>query len=184
MTKEFRRGACPAPASTSSMKKYCFSLWLSLLFTSVLFASPARAQESTAKETGKSPVIGNLTRLHKTYGCDCKLQTFNEARRNRADKFVFQSDAAAIPAWINIDGKDLSLKLVYASPSTNGALLGSRYYKKYRANGFSVLIRYVVSATCPEENPDCDEEGHIATIIVSKGGRRQSIKATGMCGWC
>jgi hypothetical protein len=169
---------------STSMKKYLFSLSLALLFTLVIAANAATAQESAANGKYNSPLIGNLKRLHKTYGCDCKLQTFKEARNDMANKFVFQSNLAATPAWMNIDGKDIQLKLMYASPSTKGVTLGSRYYKKYSAKGITILIRYVVSAVCPEENPDCDEEGHVATITVTKGGRRQSIKATGMCGWC
>jgi hypothetical protein len=166
------------------MKNIFLSLLASLVCGPILFTIAANAKQSHTASKSNSPVIGHLRKLHKTYGCDCKLQTFREARKDSLTKFVFQSDLAATPAWMNIDGRDVSLKFIYASPATNGVLLGSRYYKKYRAKGISVLIRYVVSAVCPEENPDCDEEGHIATIIVSKGGRRQSIKATGMCGWC
>lgn len=165
------------------MKKCFLTLLLGLACAPILFASAARAQDSQAASKNRSPLIGNLKRL-RNYGCDCKFQTLKEARSGRADRFVFQSDLAAIPAWVNIDGNDVSLKLVYASPASNGVLLGSRSYKKYEAKGIRVLIRFVVNAICPEENPDCDEAGYIATIIVSKGGRRQSIKATGMCGWC
>jgi hypothetical protein len=166
------------------MKNNFLSLLFSLVCGPILFSIAANAQQSQAASKNHTPVIGNLNRLHKTYGCDCKLQTFSEARKDSLSKFVFQSDMAATPAWMNIDGRDVSLKFIYASPATNGVLLGSRSYKKYKAKGVSVLIKYVVNAVCPEENPDCDEVGHIATIIVSKGGRRQSIKAIGMCGWC
>jgi hypothetical protein len=165
------------------MKKYLYTLLLSLVFAPMLLGGAANAQESRAASKSRPPLIGNLKRL-RNYGCDCKLQTLKEARNGMANKFIFQSDLAATPAWMNIDGKDVSLEFVYASLATNGALMGSRYYKRYKAKGISVLIKYVVNAVCPEENPDCDEQGHIATIIVNKGGRRQSIKATGMCGWC
>lgn len=165
------------------MNRYAFLLWLSLTFAPILFAQTAWAQEINAKGKSRSPVIGSLKRL-LNYGCDCKLQTLKEAGKERLDRFVFQSDLAATPAWMNIDGKDIRLQFIYSSPATNGVLLGSRHYKKYKARGISVLIRYVVTAVCPEENPDCDATGYRATIIVSKGGRRQSIKATGMCGWC
>jgi hypothetical protein len=164
------------------MKKYFFLLLSGLLLMPVFFAHTATAQDT--RSSGKSPVLGNLKRLHKTYGCDCKFQTLKEARTDPANKFVFQSDLAGTFAWVNIDGKDLKLKLIYASPATNGVLLGSRSYKKFSAKGISILIRYVVNAVCPEENPDCDATGFIATITVTSSGHRQSLKATGMCGWC
>jgi hypothetical protein len=182
MAKELKRGEDSWPESTT-MKNDFLALLLSLLCAPILFTSAANAQVRQATSKSPSPLIGNLKRL-RNFGCDCKFQTLKEARSGRADKFVFQSDLAAIPAWMNIDGNDVSLKLIYASPASNGVLLGSRSYKKYQAKGISVLIRYVVNAICPEENPDCDEAGYIATITVSKDGRRQSIKATGMCGWC
>jgi hypothetical protein len=181
MANEVKRRGGLARKS-KAMKKYFFSPLPGLLFTLTFFANATIAQEISA--SGKSPVIGNLKRLHKTYGCDCKFQTLKEAKSDLGNKFVFQSNLAATPAWINIDGKDIQLKLIYGSDATNGSLLGSRHYKKYSAKGISILIRYVVNAVCPEENPDCDEVGYSATITVTKGGRRQSIKATGMCGWC
>jgi hypothetical protein len=178
-----RRHALPHPRTC--MKKYFFSLLLSLVFTPALFSNQASAQERRANEKLSSqPLIGNLKKTHKTYGCDCTLQTLKASKNTTHARFVFESDAARTPAWMNLDGSDVELKLVYASLSTKGVTRGSRSHSKYRANEVSVLIKYVVSATCPEENPDCDSVGYTATITVTKGSRKQTIKAIGMCRWC
>lgn len=166
------------------MKKLCFFLLLSFVILATLSSDETLAQEIQADKKTDSPLIGNLKRLHKTSGCDCKLQTLKESRRSVLNRFVFQSDATGTPAWMNIDGKDVSLKMVSASFPTNGVTLGSRYHKRFIGKGVFVLIKYVINAVCPEENPDCDEEGHKATIIVTKEGRKHAIKTFGMCGWC
>jgi hypothetical protein len=166
-----------------TMNQCGFSLCLILLLLVSFLSGTVSAQELKPKAKPDAALIGTLKRLHN-YGCDCKLQSVKAARRNLGRNYLLQSDLGATLAWMNIDGKDIRLKLVYASSATNGVLLGSRSYKKFSSRGISVLIRYVVNAVCAEENPDCDEVGHIATISVNKNGRRQTIKAIGMCGWC
>lgn len=158
---------------------------LSFVFTSVLFSNAASAQERrTNEKVNSQPLIGNLKKTYKTDSCDCTLQTLKASQNTTHARFVFQSDAARTPAWMNLDGSDVELKLVYLSRSTKGVTMGSHSHSKYRAKGISVLINYVVNATCPEENPDCDSTGYSATITVTKGSRQQTIKATGMCRWC
>jgi hypothetical protein len=165
------------------MNRHRFSLCVLLLLMPDFLSGTVSARELKPKAKPGPTLIGNLKQL-RNYGCDCKLQTLKAASRDLGRNYVLQSDLGATLAWMNIDGKDIRLKLSYASSATNGVLLGSRSYKKFSARGISVLIRYVVNAVCAEENPDCDEVGHLATISVNKNGRRQTIKATGMCGWC
>jgi hypothetical protein len=164
------------------MKQYFFSLLFSSLFALLLFSSEASAQINGKPR--KHPLVHHLTKVDRALGCDCKLQTLKESRNDLKNRFVFQADLSGIPAWMNIDGRDVELKLIYASLATKGVTLGSRSHKKYRAKGISVVINYIVNAVCPEENPDCDSVGYAATITVTKGSRTQTIKASGMCGWC
>lgn len=167
------------------MRKYFYFLLVCLLCTLSLFPYEARTQETPGVGTSHpTALIGNLKKVQRNIGCDCKLQTLKESRNDIQNKFLFQAELQGSPAWMNIDGRDMELKLVYASPRTKGITLGSRYHKRFVGKGISVLIKYVVTEVCPEENDACDEEGHSATITVTKGARKQTIKAKGMCGWC
>jgi hypothetical protein len=171
--------------SRTCMKKYFMSLLVSFVFTPLLFSNEASAQERHAQERMSfQPLIGNLKKTYKTDSCDCTFQTLKASKNTTHARFIFQSDADRTPAWMNLDGSDVELRLVYVSRSTKGVTMGSRSHSKYRAKGISVLINYVVNASCPEENPDCDSVGYLATIFVTKGSRKQTIKAIGMCRWC
>ena len=79
--------------------------------------------------------------------------------------------------WLNINGRVTALKLV-SSTLTNVLRLKreSSYTERYRSGDITAEITYVVVKTLPEGT------AHTATVVVTKGNQRKTVKAVGDCG--
>ena len=82
---------------------------------------------------------------------------------------------------MNIDGKDVNLKLVGTTNESDWEV-GARSYKRYKANGIAVRIDFVVTRICKPGDEQCESTDYDATFTVTKAGRKRVIKAKGVCG--
>jgi hypothetical protein len=85
-------------------------------------------------------------------------------------------------AWMNINGRDIKLKLVDSGGDPTRRKVGRRLYRRYKADDIYVQADYVVTRVCPPSNPACESTLYRATFTVSRGEDRQIVKAGGECG--
>lgn len=157
------------------------------LFTSVgKPGAGASIQESLPSPPGAGPLrVANLIDLSMVEGCGCYFQLPAESKSRT--KYVFFSkingggDNEKV-AWMNIDGRDIKLKLVDSSRDSTRREIGMRLYRKYKAENIDVQADYIVTRVCPPSNPACEETLYKATFTVNSGARRQILKAKGSCG--
>lgn len=152
------------------------------------FAVAIGAGTSVIAQGGDSPAkaplpprVANLKDASVVEGCGCYFQFPAEWKRKQSDKYVFMEGIDDEGAWMNIDGKDVNLKL---AGSTNKSVfaVGARSSKRYKANGVAVRINLVVTRVCQPGDEQCESTDYDATFTVTKAGRRRVIKAKGVCG--
>ena len=146
----------------------------------------ASIQESSpAAQVSGPPRVANLTDLRMVEGCGCYFQLSAESKSRT--KYIFFSkingggDNEKV-AWMNIDGRDIKLKLVGSSEDSPRREVGMRLSRRYKADDIYVQADYIVTRVCPPSNPACEETLYQATFTVSRGVHRQIVKAKGACG--
>lgn len=124
----------------------------------------------------ENPLIGYIKDEDIVDMCGCSF-----AHETGSRGYTFTSDVEGKTAWMNIDGKDVKLKLAHSTGSRVHRM-GSRYVQTYEAEEVRVLIVMVVNRMCIPYSSECETTGYDVTITVRKGSRRQTVKAKGQCG--
>ena len=140
------------------------------------------AQEGASSVKAPLPArVANIKDTSVVDGCGCYFQFPAEWKQKQSDKYVFMEGIDDEGAWMNIDGKDMKLELVGSSNESVWGV-GSRSYKRYRANGITVRVDNVVTRICKPGDEQCESTDYDATFTVTKAGRKRVIKAKGVCG--
>ena len=152
---------------------------LLLALTLVLSASVIVAQQGAHVPAAK--LIGYVSGA-KVEGSGCDFQLAGESRSSRRYIF-FEDDSDGVP-YMNIDGRDVRLKLVSSTePYRRAERKGERFTRSYTTEGgVRVRMDIVVTSVCAPNDEACEFTGYKATITVSKGSRKQTVKAAGGCG--
>lgn len=137
---------------------------------------------ATAAASGQV-TIGDLKNADdNAMGCTCTVQKKAAAAIPHSRKFLFLSEPGTEDAWMNINGRDTKLKLVKTSAKEDDLYeVGSRFYEEYEAPGVKVRIDYVTTWVCPPDDEQCDHIKHDATITVTKGKSKTTLKAIAVC---
>jgi hypothetical protein len=98
--------------------------------------------------------------------------------------YIFISGAADT-VLMNIDGRDVRLQLVSTRARQrrkNRTYRGDRFVTLYRADGATVRVVETVTDACRYGDSLCEFNFLRAVITVSKGQRREVVRAAGACG--
>ena len=134
---------------------------------------------SFAQRASKSRLVANLERAELADGCGCYFR-FRDAGRH-PEKFMFVEGADDDP-WMNLAGRDVRLKRIGESPRVEKERVGSSHMKRFVVDDFSVTSTYVATRVCPSADEECESHEYIATFVVRKGRRAETVKAVGWCG--
>lgn len=127
--------------------------------------------------------IAELKNSDVVDGCSCGFQTAVEAKKPDSQKFLFLSELGTSEGWMNINGKDIKLKLVKTTENTRRrARVGDRFYEEYSSPGVKVRIDYTTKWVCPPRDESCEVTNYDVAITVTKGKSSKTLKAKGSCG--
>ena len=137
------------------------------------------AQEKRLTECGRCLLkVGVIAKGDSFDGAGCSLWMPSDAKKRRA-VFLSDFDGSAV---INIDGKDIELKLINRREPKGGPKKGDRSTWNYAAKNVSARVDYVVTRVCDPNDEACEVTWYDATIAVASGKRKRVVKVTGICG--
>ena len=97
-------------------------------------------------------------------------------------KYVFASDYQEHAA-MNIDGRDVKLKLVNSQELKLGFKVGDHSTFRYHgADSYDVEVIYTVTGVCKPDDEKCEVTEFNAVITVTSGSASCSLPAHGICG--
>lgn len=143
--------------------------------------SPSVSATPSSKPTSTSAIkIGLVDNSQRQYQDGCGCSFWNEKEEPIFDdpkthKYILLGNYEK-QAWMNIEDKIVELRLVKDTTKYQGKK-GDRYFQTYRANNIMVKVDCVADGFGDTHAVFCD-----ATITVTKGTRRQTVKAIGSCG--
>lgn len=148
------------------------------LFLAILFLFSA----SIIVSAQRKGMVGILDMSDRADGCGCYF-SFNKAD-DRARRLVFfaSHEGNGNTAWMNIDGRDVRLRLVKETKPKEKIRVGSRYTSRYAAGDVTLDVIRVVTWLCPPRDEGCEITKYSTTITIRKGSRTQVVRTVGSCG--
>jgi hypothetical protein len=144
---------------------------------------PSNPGKTSTPAVPQKTLIGNLKNPDVVEGCGCYFQTPPEEKKKNSKKYIYMSDLEETPAYMNIDGQDVKLKIDGTPPRLPDKVRkGFRYSRKYSAGSIKVQVDFVVTWLCPPKDESCEVTNYDAAISVVKGNQKQVIQTKGGCG--
>jgi hypothetical protein len=136
-------------------------------------AAKSAFKQALRSSTDAPPKIGVFQDL-KYHGCSLTLQ-LPEDDESHKERYIFEADLEG-NGHMNIDGRDVDLKLVSEAKAGFEAKVGDRFSETYSGGNLSVRIDYVVK--------EKGYEGwrYSATITVDRNGAKAQVKTAGGAG--
>jgi hypothetical protein len=126
-----------------------------------------------------APKIG-VIREPNFMGCSVTLQLPKDYESGN-EKYIFGGELAE-DAQMNIDGRDVNLKLHGRGEANDSTEVGDRFTEIYEGENLKVVIDYVQTKKCEPGDVDCEATHYSATITVERNGVKQQIKTMGTRG--
>lgn len=125
----------------------------------------------TSSTVNNKTMIGPIKKEHISDGCGCTYSLKDNRKRT-----VYSDDFDG-NIWMNIDGKDVKLKLVSSVSIPKGEVRkGQRTTSNYTAPGIRVRTVIVVGKDYGEGHD------YAGSITVMRGASEQMIQVVGSCG--
>ncbi len=153
------------------------------LFTRCMFLTIVVLGTVSAQSASKRGLVANLKNNTVADGCGCYFQS--RGTPQNAQRYLFFSsiaEDAEKTAWMNIEGRDVKLRLARKRDPKERERVGSRLTRRYVADDISVEATYIATRVCKRDDESCEVTDYSATLVVRKGARSQVVKALGGCG--
>ncbi len=112
--------------------------------------------------------------------CGCSLYRNNNDERKQ--RRIFITDMAQ-KAFINLDGKDLLLRMIDHSIEKKGkSKTGDHSWEIYKAVNLKLRVDSIISKLCDAKDESCEVIRYKATITLTRNGRKEILRTIGICG--
>jgi hypothetical protein len=148
-------------------------------FAVFLIATLSLLGTSLAQRASKPRLVGNVTGQGLAGDCGCYFK-FRSSKKD-SERYIFVEKADDAP-WMNIDGRDVRLRLVKETERDEKERVGSTRIRNFAAGNVSVTCTYVTTLVCADADEGCESHEYKATFLVKKGKRSESVNAVGWCG--
>jgi len=149
--------------------------------------SPTLAPEAARKEQASTPgpeaapKIGLIRDPKFRDECGFDLQ-LAEDYKSQNEKYIFDGDLEE-SGRMNIDGRDVDLKMVESDEPNRELKVGEHFSKTYTGGNLNVRIDFVVAGLCDPKDEGCEVIYYCdATITVDRNGAKQQVKTRGLGG--
>jgi hypothetical protein len=161
-----------------------FMVSISIFAIAILFPATTSGSAGQTKKSNDSSgfKIGYLGDRSIPDGCNCTFTSLSQMHR-KSPRYMFASDIEddEKTAWINIDGKDIELKLL-SRLDPRREKVGSRSGRTYTATGIKLVATYIVTWVCPPKDEACEVTRYDGVFLITKNGPTRSLKLKGECG--
>jgi hypothetical protein len=123
------------------------------------------------------PLIAPIADQGLVSGCGCSFHFPSDSQM----RTVFGSNMDESHAWMNINGRDVKLRLIRSTHPRNERV-GSRTSETYQALSIKVSAVLVTTRMCGPLEEDCEVTNYEATFTVTKGKHKKTLRLIGGCG--
>jgi hypothetical protein len=158
-----------------------------MVLAALLLSEPISVEGPVAQKAAKPEPTPQCLSYERTNSCGCGLKiTRLKCAENRPDLHFHSELHQGAPLWVNIDGRELSLRSRLPQINSFNYGEGDRWREEYDGDNVNVRIQYrPAKSSCPKKNdPDgCEYFDVAADVTVTvDAGRPRTYKAVGACG--
>jgi hypothetical protein len=148
-----------------------------VILASILITAGVSGQ---SPQPGRLPTIGFVKNAAAFGEGGCTLWLLTD-RALTDERRVFLSNFED-RAVVNVDGRDVEMKLVGSSNAEGEAKKGRISTFRYRGTGVDVIVRYVVTGLCAPDDEQCEVVSYDAELAVMTHPGQRTLRAHGICG--
>ena|GEM_PF-2645306 len=140
--------------------------------------NPTRSQSGFP--TTKPLKLGVVKESGLLDNCGCSFYlNMGDERKRRPILLCDLSEKAVI----NLDGKNLSLRLIgHSKEKTSDQQVGDRSWEIYRAGNVKLRIDFTIRKLCDPHDEGCEVTYYDAAIALTRKGQKVAHKTIGLCG--
>lgn len=148
-------------------------------FLLVLLGAFSISAPHTYSQSKQAPRLGSVTEKSLLDGCGCSI--YRTAEDLKQDRYLFVSDMDE-EAVINLDGKDVKLRVLSWKEKKGQLRVGARSSETYAAGDVNVRLDFTVRKVCPPKDESCEAIWYDVKMSVTRKGQRTVVNAKGLCG--
>ena len=170
-------GRMEAPASSDTLRQQIAAARRRLADQELQQQLEINAQSTSASSARPKLRIGYVK--HHDVGCGSAFFLNTTDMENH--RYIFSQDVDD-PPYINLNGKNLQLRLTASNETKDKKKVGDRWWDTYAAGGVKVRIDYTVTRVCTPQDEMCETTYLNAIMTVSQKSQKTTVKLTGYSG--
>jgi hypothetical protein len=170
-------GRMEAPASSDTLRQQIAAARQRLADQELQQRLEINAQSTSASSAQPKLRLGYVK--DQDVGCGSAFFLNTTDMENR--RYIFSQDMDD-PPYINLNGKNLQLRLTVINKPTRKEKVGDRWWETYAAGDVKVRIDYTVTKVCTPQDEMCETTYLNAIMTVSQKSRKTTVKLTGYSG--
>jgi hypothetical protein len=170
-------GRMEAPASSDTLRQQIAAAKQRLADQELQQRLEINAQSTSASSAQPKLRLGYV----KDHDVGCGSAFFLNTTDMENRRYIFSQDVDD-PPYINMNGKNLQLRLTVISKPTRKEKVGDRWWETYAAGDVKVRIDYTVTKVCTPQDEMCETTYLNAIMTVSQKSRKTTVKLTGYSG--
>jgi len=170
-------GRMEAPASSDALRQQIAAARQRLADQELQQRLEINAQSTSTSSARPKLRIGYVK--DQDVGCGSAFFLNPTDMENR--RYIFSQDLDD-PPYINLNGKNLQLRLTAISKPTRKEKVGDRWWETYVAGDVKVRIDYTVTKVCTPQDEMCETTYLNAIMTVSQMAQKTTVKLTGYSG--
>ncbi|HZF37519.1 MAG TPA: hypothetical protein VE715_01730 [Blastocatellia bacterium] len=170
-------GSMEAPASSDTLRQQIAAAKQRLADQELQQRLEINAQSASASSAQPKLRLGYV----KDHDVGCGSAFFLNTTDMENRRYIFSQDVDD-PPYINLNGKNLQLRLTVISKPTRKEKVGDRWWETYAAGDVKVRIDYTVTKVCTPQDEMCETTYLNAIMTVSQESWKTTVKLTGYSG--
>jgi len=170
-------GRMEAPASSDTLRQQIAADNRRLADQELQQRLEINAQSTSASSARPKLRLGYV----KDHDVGCGSAFFLNTTDMENQRYIFSQDVDD-PPYINLNGKNLQLRLTAISKPTRKEKVGDRWWETYVAGDVKVRIDYTVTKVCTPQEEMCETTYLNAIMTVSQMAQKTTVKLTGYSG--
>jgi hypothetical protein len=170
-------GRMEAPASSDTLRQQIAAARRRLADQELQQRLEINAQSTSTSSARPKLRIGYV----KDQDVGCGSAFFLNTTDMENHRYIFSQDVDD-PPYINLNGKNLQLRLTASNETKDKKKVGDRWWDTYAAGGVKVRIDYTVTRVCTPQDEMCETTYLNAIMTVSQKAQKTTVKLTGYSG--
>lgn len=158
-----------------------FIIFLAVILLFLTQTAPPTKSQTTPKSF-RLGFIKDLELAESSYGAADSIWLANTKKKDRVGSKAIAILGYASFGAINIEGRDIELKLVNGDLPDKNFKVGRGGYQIWKGKKITVRLDYIYTWICPQNQENCSVYYYKGVLDINYKGKRRKVNITGFGG--